>query len=819
LFLERSCLTRPRHRCTYIYTETLLWPSSSNTPVATPAAKCISADSMPTSRAEGCRKTLSRAHELDSESEARRRKVRKGTHSCWECRRRKMKCIFGSPTDAVCISCQRRGAKCVAQEFPEEISPSLERSLQMGDRMVRVETLIEQLLKKASNGSDCIGANTTREDDARPISHLTPASTSSQSSQLFSSYKPSIDTKPVEYEILTGGVGLPKSKHAKAQLVTPRKYEKLSRILHKYLPSPKDSEILVKAHSNISTLFNQMLTVPYKDLDRSDPKFSEGLLERPEPCVHPVFIARYMLHVATFLQHLPPDSHEVIQGLSEPPCEMMNRLADAAISLVTTNDDLVGSVEGLECVMLESLYQANGGNLRKGLIAIRRAMVVAQLMGFHKPGSQAQGRVLDPDKKAHPEFIWFRIVFAERHLCLMLGLPQGTLDRSMASKAMLAGDTPMGRLERVHCVVASRLLERNQSDPSSQDFALTQELDAELQTAAEGLPSKWWLAANLATVVDNPEAMFWDMRRQFHQLFHYNLLNQLHLPYMLRSSSTGHKHDYSLITCVNASREVLSRFIMFRSFSRVALCCRTIDFFALMAAMTLQIAHLDGHRRSAAALALSQRQGQPAAKTENLLAHQRPADRAMIEQTQESMEEVSRLHADALSAQSADLLQRLLAIESEAASGHAHRANSVSVQAPHAAEELDEEPSNDSCGAVRVYIPYFGVINIAREGGISKEISINYDEGLSTETEGRRRELSTQPAAIGDKSIATQVVLQTPSSTSEVFLQQCEYPIATAGVDDWAFQGIDMAFFDSLMRGAEDDGNDGPELPAWSTGS
>lgn len=104
-----------------------------------------------------------------------------------------MKCIFVSPTDAVCISCQRRGAKCVAQEFPEEISPSLDRSLQMGDRMVRVETLLEQLLKKASNGSDCISADITRKDDMRPIQgRLTPASTSSESSQLLSSYESSV---------------------------------------------------------------------------------------------------------------------------------------------------------------------------------------------------------------------------------------------------------------------------------------------------------------------------------------------------------------------------------------------------------------------------------------------------------------------------------------------------------------------------------------------------------------------------------------------------------------------------------------------------
>lgn len=49
----------------------------------------------------------------------RRRKVRKGTHSCWECRRRKVKCIFALPHDVTCIVCHRRGKKCVGQEVPD----------------------------------------------------------------------------------------------------------------------------------------------------------------------------------------------------------------------------------------------------------------------------------------------------------------------------------------------------------------------------------------------------------------------------------------------------------------------------------------------------------------------------------------------------------------------------------------------------------------------------------------------------------------------------------------------------------------------------
>ena len=53
------------------------------------------------------------------QSGVKRRKVRKGTHSCWECKRRKMKCVFESVTDSICIGCRRRDSQCVSQEYPE----------------------------------------------------------------------------------------------------------------------------------------------------------------------------------------------------------------------------------------------------------------------------------------------------------------------------------------------------------------------------------------------------------------------------------------------------------------------------------------------------------------------------------------------------------------------------------------------------------------------------------------------------------------------------------------------------------------------------
>lgn len=85
------------------------------------------------------------------------------------------------------------------------------------------------------------------------------------------------------------------------------------------------------------------------------------------------------------------------------------------------------------------------------------------------------------------------------------------------------------------------------------------------------------------------------MGRLFNQLYHYNLLSQLHLPYMLRVAPER-RHEYSRMTCVNAAREVLSRFIMFRSFNKNDFCCWTVDFFALIAAIILLLAYLGSRR-------------------------------------------------------------------------------------------------------------------------------------------------------------------------------------------------------------------------------
>lgn len=75
----------------------------------------------------------------------KKRKIRKGTLSCWECKRRKIRCTFAAPTDTICDGCRSRQTSCVSQEFHDEVALPTRKV----DRLSRVESLVEQLVSRS----------------------------------------------------------------------------------------------------------------------------------------------------------------------------------------------------------------------------------------------------------------------------------------------------------------------------------------------------------------------------------------------------------------------------------------------------------------------------------------------------------------------------------------------------------------------------------------------------------------------------------------------------------------------------------------------
>ncbi|KAI1873216.1 uncharacterized protein JN550_003469 [Neoarthrinium moseri] len=267
---------------------------------------------------------------------------------------------------------------------------------------------------------------------------------------------------------------------------------------------------------------------------------------------------------------------------------------------------------------------------------------------------------------------------------------------------------------------------------------------------------------------------------------------------------------------------------------------------ALMAAMTLVLAHLDSHRDAS-----------------SLLVHQYLSDRAMMEQAQQSMEELSRRNGDSLSTESADLLRRLLVIEAEASDGHKGRTEHVSIQ-PQEVEAPYHNENDHGNGVVRVSIPYFGIIKIARGGIMSKEILELPDKPAAAQD---RQAPTPETMGVNNPASAQKIYTQlTPQPSQSAFSSQatdlgnsyspnrlsalaqdqsrnqampnvqtaiedmnytsvrshsldCSYapylPDIAAGVNDWTFQGVDMAFFESLASGDANSANFHANVLDW----
>jgi hypothetical protein len=564
------------------------------------------------------------------------------------------------------------------------------------------------------------------------------------------------------------------------------KWTRLTQDLLEAFPSQRDIDILCKSDYEATFYFHQTITRA-DGLDHVAFDFVNELAKIPDPSTHPVLVAKLMFIFASFLQGFPPGQ---VIGLVEQASLVMKRLADTAIRLVTTNEELIGCMEGLECIILEGIFHTNAGNLRRAWLAFRKAMVTAQLMKMDRP-NPPPAKAIHPDTGVNPTLMWFRIVQMDRLLSLMLGLSQGSPNWNMDYD--VASETPIFRFERAHVAIAGRIIERNMHDPLLQDVSTTQKLDSELISASKILPDEFWTLPNFATSHRFTPEVFRDMARLAHQLHHYNLVHLLHLPYLLRWDENSY-HAYSKMACINASRELLSRCVAFRSFNNLTTACRTADFLALMGGLTILLAHMD-----------SRRQG-----TQNMLAHQRLGDRAMVRQVHDNMDQLAKQTGDTLLSKSAGLLRRLLQIESEAVRGEVHTSQTT-------LSYLQQEFS-----VLQLPIPYFGIIQIAGKGIISRGWPTQQTSGqLDLHESSESIEMVNHVFAFGTKpnliqnfyatslqlepdnqpfqsQLERQVAIASDGNAQE---QQTLHPSLTASLDDWAFQGVDAAFFDSLMRG------------------
>ena len=611
---------------------------------------------------------------IDADDRAvKRQRIRKGTFSCWECKRRKTKCEFKDGTGSICLSCQRRGTSCIGQEYADTSEHS---DVGVEQRINHVESLANRFVQQ-------------RESQPKRFSEPI-IETENENGNPWNTILGQTADSDLEN---TGNWHVSPTSLIHREL-SPESHTLKIHLLAALPHPPKAAQIFTRGR-----FFSLPIHVRWQPTGTATPAITDcqelaQISEPPASTAHPVHFARQLIQLALCLHQL-----------DSPDYDAAHRYMRVAIRHVTSQDSLMESIDGIETLMLESCYHINVGKIRHAWLAMRRALAIAQLVGL-----PLQSRGTD----RREEDAWFRLVLADRCLSWMLGLPLGVTDDSVVAKDKHLTDTWTARIQRCHGVVCGRIVTRNILMQSRHrrlancgeqdlidDCQATREIDYELKREARCLPIDWWLRPRLneTTHTETLEAT----GRLIAQMHHNFLLIIAHQPYFVSEfpsslslmtvldNHTPFDHAYSQNVIYSASRRVLEGFLLLRSYYRT-LSYRGVDDKVFVAVMMFLLIHVQGH----------------ALGTTNPFEHQRPHDLGVIGETISIIEATSLANKDTLSASAAKVLRKLVNVEAYLADGAKYKIWMEEPVTKSTSYEFRESEKQ-----ISLPIPYFGFVCIA----------------------------------------------------------------------------------------------------------
>ncbi|KAB5571769.1 hypothetical protein GE09DRAFT_1096793 [Coniochaeta sp. 2T2.1] len=773
--------------------------------------------------------TMASMQTLRMEAEARRRKVRKGTHSCWECRRRKIKCQYDSTSDTICLPCQARGSQCQSQEYVDESKTIPPPDRRLAQRLGRLEEMMEKLMDHIKPQSSTTGGSSLSRT---PSTSPSPSAHEDDVELAVDVLDRSINEDTPLGKLLgihnaTPAAAAPSSSKANStpgSATAPQgrlhRYAKLSKTLYTLFPSQADIDTVVEGTGGayfVTTMFHNRAEILAGKCETPS-----SLRIIPPISSHPTVLARRLVQLAICMQQLAPSFNRGELNLKHSLSKTMARITSTVQALVTSNDEVIGTAEGLQTLALQGIWHSNAGNLRKAWLSNRKALSLAQLMGIDRPSPSPSrafkyaDHTANPNQHATAAGVYYRIVYCDRFISLLLGLPIGTYDTSFATDEAMANDDAVERLNKAHTLISARIVDRN-ADKTSQAYTLTQQIDFELESAGNAIPPSWWAEPSLDPFA-SPIKLSEMVCVFIHQIHHFDLLILLHLPYMLRDPAES-RYEYSRVTCVRASREVLKRFVSFRTIINSAFSCRHVDYSALIAAMTLLLSYLGGASNKLVSQHHPTSTNVPVWRPHPGTAAQPPScaidetahpvcsyheDRKLIEAVRERMRHVAIINDDKLSQESADIIAQLMPV----------------------LEVRDKGAESATLDCLHLSVPYLGTVSIG-----PKNVGAAGQTGGSGSGQGQRRVVAPYeisfpdvPHGMGQGGMGVPMEQQMDLSDLEhmfmsgghdgnggmgggfgqfdpQMLPDADFPELVAEAEDWTLQGVDTTYWSMLNGG------------------
>ncbi|KAJ4344526.1 uncharacterized protein N0V89_012269 [Didymosphaeria variabile] len=641
------------------------------------------------------------------ESLPMRKKMRKGTHSCFEY------------NPDVCSECFARGSRCIDQENadPEVV---VDHRKNLRERVSRLEALVDSLLEEKTERSTSDSVSVSRSVSMSKTPNVVT--------------KDTFPPTPLSSEAASSISVLKDAQRA------PSDRGHHVPILSIFEDALNDAEERIKARmeplrkdSNPNSASSGRYTLSYTNPDdvmENDNSFGQqAKKERTKQALLAMLPSYEKLNkiltsnsewwqtwrrkcsgTSASDETLPQFASKALASgnigamgtvvLAVGICSDDEREVERYIEMVDRwvlgDDEFAATLEGMECLILKAKWYADVGQPRRAWLAYRKGLMYTQLMvrvmisadpyAVHVDGADmVQGLHRKRTSSSAHESIWWALYHGDRFLSLLLGLPYGISDShcdltlpDIPNGPYMAPLTFMNKMS----ILSGKVIDRNQGI-AEQSFAWALQLDQELEDLYKKLDPEWLEYSELLADIESNAAEL--RERIMAQMVYHQIRVYLHLPFMLKSAVNS-RFTYSRTACVNGSREVLKLYQALRTGEVQPLYeCKAVDFIGFTSAVLIVLGLFN---YGATNTPIS-----PAA---------READVRLIEMSIDIFRRASSEKGGKVALQSAQVLEKMLKkLKTEIG-------QPVSNSNPN---DLDD------CSAMSEFvIPYFGTLHIRRGG-------------------------------------------------------------------------------------------------------
>ncbi|KAL4994218.1 hypothetical protein BDV10DRAFT_189223 [Aspergillus recurvatus] len=489
--------------------------------------------------------------------------VRKGTKSCTECRRRKVRCVRIPEDAATCRQCAERNTACLAQTSSSR--PRQANRLPSRYRIAQLESQVSRLTKAVSNIEVKLGGNPSIQLD-ETATHI-PGSDESDAESTPSEI---LIAEPSHLRSLFQNDWLTVDTNRRNEQLQERRVkasahlaERVRPELQKLIPTKEQTAEMLVCTYDWMQMVHTMLPQP------SVPNSSQEILghydEMCRPDVDIIALASWLLTLAITAQQIPQEgeSPDTPSKGSQRRIDFARAVSDAVESLIMAHDRLIGTFQGLGMCIHFIRLQMSRGNSQKGWLKLRHVIALAELMGLPKAAQLA--RIKKPngpaDEAAQNEKIqlWNLICTIDRLGGMLINLPPYTRRYQLKAPDELTVD---GAVKP--SVYMSRLMDISPKVYDLEDLSATEgpttklytsalEISREARDLASQTPSSWW-AINMTDDL-KPDHIV--------QYMHYCLVMKAHLPVALRQDRSE-EYLYSRLACIDACESVAQRYHFIR---------------------------------------------------------------------------------------------------------------------------------------------------------------------------------------------------------------------------------------------------------------